>query len=172
MHSRLINIRRGESHRRHALRLLSVCSLTFPSRVGLLCIGQQSKNWPPRWCQIMQIMSFKSHSQILPTTSASLLCSCTISLPMFSFFRCSASFSSPTRSSPFRLLLGTRRKFWSKVQFDKRGPISTIHVANWVILSLQVAFTYSLDKTNVQGGFPHPAQPIHASPMGMTPSFC
>jgi hypothetical protein len=53
---------------------------------------------------------------------------------MFSFFRCSASFSSPTRSSPFRLLLLHDENFGKRSNSNKRGPISTIHVANWVTI--------------------------------------
>lgn len=136
-------------------------------------MGSNPRIWPPRWCQIMQVVSFKSHSQILPTISASLPCSCTTSLQCLSFFRCSASFSSPP---------GHHRLdcFWYTTKISVKGPIRQ----TWpnkhhpccqlddspLQLSLPVALTYSLDKTSVRGKevSPHPAQPTHVSPMGMT----
>src|SRR5947209_10847220 len=105
MHSQLINALGGEIHRHHT------CAC-FQSDFDALSLGWIALNWAAIQgfghlfgAKIMQIVSFNSHSQMLPTISANLPCSCTISLRCLSFFRCSARFSSPPWSSTSGLLL-------------------------------------------------------------------
>jgi hypothetical protein len=170
MHNQLINTLCGGSHRHHT-------GASFP---GLDCfeLGSNPRVWPHCWCQIVQIVSSKSHSQTLPTLSANLPCSCTTSLRCRSFFRCSASFSSPPGHQTSGLLLywtiilvkGLIRQTWpnkhhSCCQLDDY-PLQ---------LPLQVALNFIRSiRTSVRGeeGFPHSHNPIHVSPMGMAISFC
>jgi hypothetical protein len=133
-----------------ALAFSLLFGASFPGWIALHWAATQEFG-PPRWRQIMQVVSFQSHSQILPTISASLPCSCTISLQCLSFFRCSASFSSPP---------GHHRLdcFWYTTKISVEGPIrqtwpnkhhSCCQLGDSPLqLSLQVALTYSLDKTS------------------------
>src|ERR1700722_16595466 len=83
MHSQLINTLRGGKSPSSYLRF-AFSPFFDASFLGLDCfaLGSNPRIWSPRWCQIMQIVSFKSHSQILPTVSASLLCSLHALAPM------------------------------------------------------------------------------------------
>jgi hypothetical protein len=87
------------------LRLLSVCCLALPSRVGLLCIGQQSKNSAtslvPNHAGRASQEPFTNTADHFRQSPVQLhhLAPMSFLLPLF------RKFFFPTRSSPFRLLL-------------------------------------------------------------------
>ena len=109
---------------------VAVCDAPV-SAVGLLCIGQQSNRWPPRRRQIMQAASSTSHSQHAP--SCPPLRRAVPQLPYDSFPSSALPHAPP--SPPSHLWLDwpcARRNFRHFVQFDQRGPISTLRVPNWM----------------------------------------
>jgi len=134
------------------LRLLSVCCLALPSRVGLLCIGQQSKNSAtslvPNHAGRAFQEPFTNTADHFRPVSRAVAPSCSNVIP-------SSAVPQVFLPPPGHHRLDC---FWYTTKISVEGPIrqtwpnkhhSCCQLGDSPLqLSLQVALTYSLDKTS------------------------
>ena len=151
----------GQSQRHHTWSCLSLSWKPRSPAFGLLYIGQQSKSLPTSLVPNHAHGLLREPFTIWPTRAASLTCSCTTSLRHLPFFRTSAPSSLPTSRTMSGLVRYSMKMSPNRPirpTWPNKLPLCCQLGDHEFHLFLQVALTYSLDKTSVRdGGPPLPA---------------